>query len=153
MMSGDEILMRRCLELGRIALENGDAPVGSLIARNGEIVAEAIEAVKRKNDPSAHAEIEAVRAACAKLETLALRGCVLYTNIEPCWMCSYAIRQTGISRVAFGSPNKKIGGFNSEFRVLLDENLKLPPPEITAEILIEECNLLLAEFQNKRRQK
>lgn len=71
-MNFDEQMMCRCCELGKIAQENGDAPVGSLIVKNGEIIAEGIESVKLKNDPTAHAEIEAVRLACQKLETLDL---------------------------------------------------------------------------------
>ncbi len=151
-MTNDENFMRRCLELGRIALESGDSPVGSLIARNGAVIAEASEAVKRKKDPTAHAEIEAVRAACEKLKTLDLSDCVLYTNVEPCWMCAYAIKQTRIRRVVFGSRNEKVGGFSSKFQVLSDENLKLPP-EIAADILIEECNFLLGEFQKEKETK
>ncbi len=149
-MTIDEEMMCRCLELGKNALENGDAPVGSLIVRNGEIIAAGLESVKLKNDPTAHAEIEALRVACEKLKTLNLSNCVLYTNVEPCWMCSYAIRQTQISRIAFGSRNEKIGGFSSKFQVLLDENLKMPGPKIEAEILHEECELLLIEFQKRR---
>ncbi len=145
--------MRHRLELGRIALKSGDAPVGSVIVKNGEIIAEGIETVKLKKDPTAHAEIETVRAACEKLKTLDLSDCVLYTNVEPCWMCAYAIRQTRISRVVFGSRNEKVGGFSSKFKVLSDENLKLPPPEITADVLIEECELLLAEFQKRKETK
>ena len=150
-MTIDEQMMRRCLELGKLALENGDAPVGSLIVKNGEIIAEGIESVRAKNDPTDHAEIEAVRAACGKLETLDLSDCVLYTNVEPCWMCSYAIRQTQIGRVVFGSRNEKVGGFSSKFKVLRDENLKMPRPEIVADILREECEMLLTEFQNRRK--
>lgn len=148
-MSSDEDLMRRCLELGRIALENGDAPVGSLIVFDGRVIAEGIESVKSKNDPTAHAEIEAVREACRKLETLDLSGGTLYTNVEPCWMCSYAIRQTQIGKVVFGSRNVKVGGASSKFAVLRDENLKPPKPLIEAGILRQECERLLAEFQKK----
>ena len=133
-MNFDEQMMRRCGELGKIALEHGDAPVGSLIVKKGEIIAEGIESMKLKNDPTAHAEIEAVRSACQKLETLDLSECVLYTNVEPCWMCSYAIRQTRIRRIVFGIRNEKIGGFSSHFKVLSDENLKMPLPEIVAEL-------------------
>ncbi len=139
--------MRRCLALGRIAMTNGDAPVGSLIVRNGEILAEGIEAVRLKKDPTAHAEIVAVRAACKKLDTLNLSDCILYTNVEPCWMCAYAIRQTQIECVVFGIRNKKVGGFSSKFKVLTDENLKLPLPKIVGNILSQESKLLLNEFQ------
>lgn len=120
----DEDLMRRCLELGRIATRKGDAPVGSLIVSDGRIIAEGIESVKSKNDPTAHAEIEAIREACRKLNRLDLSGATLYTNIEPCWMCSYAIRQTRIGKVVFGSRNVETGGASSKFVVLRHEKLK-----------------------------
>lgn len=153
-MITDEEMMRRCLDLARVALEKGDSPVGSLIVKNSHIVARGTEAVKASSDPTAHAEIEALRAACERLQTLDLSGCVLYTNVEPCWMCSYAIRQTHITRVVFGLRNEKVGGLSSKFRVLVDDALRLPFPEIEAEILQEECRLLLVEYQRKtQRQK
>jgi len=146
-MFDDEDFMRRCLELGRIALSRGDAPVGSLIVLDEKIVAEGIESVKSKNDPTAHAEIEAVRGACRILNSLNLSGGTLYTNVEPCWMCSYAIRQTQISRVVFGSRNGGIGGASSKFAVLLDGNLKPPQPLIQSGVLLQECERLLNELR------
>jgi tRNA(adenine34) deaminase len=149
-MNKDEEMMRRCLDLGRIALGKGDAPVGSVLTRNSEIIAEGIEAVRAKNDPTAHAEIEALRFACEKLQTLDLLGSVLYTNIEPCWMCSYAIRQARLERVVFGIRNEKVGGFSSRYQVLADGNLRLPVPQIESGILQQECELLLAEYQKEK---
>jgi tRNA(adenine34) deaminase len=153
-MVTDEEMMRRCLDLARVALEKGDSPVGSLIVKNGRVVARGIEAVKARSDPTAHAEIEALRSACERLRTLDLSGSVLYTNVEPCWMCSYAIRQTQIARVVFGLRNEKVGGLSSKFRVLVDDALKSPLPKIEAEILHEECRLLLVEYRRRnQRQK
>ena len=150
MMTDDE-MMRQCLDLARVASEKGDSPVGSLIVQDGRIVARGIEAVKSRSDPTAHAEVEALRSACERLRTLDLSGSVLYTNVEPCWMCSYAIRQTRIARVVFGLRNEKVGGLSSKFRVLVDDALKLPLPDIEAGVLHEECRLLAAEFQQKNR--
>jgi tRNA(adenine34) deaminase len=153
-MMADEEMMRQCLDLARVALEKGDSPVGSLIVKDGRVVARGIEAVKARSDPTAHAEIEALRSACERLRTLDLSGSVLYTNVEPCWMCSYAIRQTRIARVVFGFRNEKVGGLSSKFRVLVDDALKSPLPEIEAEILHEECRLLLVEYRRRnQRQK
>lgn len=153
-MTTDDEMMRQCLYLARVALEKGDSPVGSLIVKDGRIVARGIEAVMARSDPTAHAEIEALRSACESLRTLDLSGSVLYTNVEPCWMCSYAIRQTRIARVVFGLRNEQVGGLSSKFRVLVDDALKLPLPEIEAEILHEECRLLLVEHQRRnQRQK
>lgn len=149
----DEDLMRRCLELGGEALAVGDAPVGSLIVKRGEIIAEGIEAVKSKKDPTAHSEIEAIRAACEKLHTLNLNDCDLYTNVEPCVMCAFAIRQTGIQRIVFGISNNEVGGANSKFAVLSDTGFpaKFAPPEICGGVLLEECEALRQRFEKVKK--
>lgn len=150
-MKNDEDFMRRCLELGRKAMDAGDAPVGSVIVIGGKIIAEGIEAVESKLDPTSHAEIEAVRTACEKLSSLDLRSATLYTNVEPCVMCAYAIRQTGIHTVIFGISNNEVGGVNSKFPVLTDQNFpaKLPPPKIQTDILAEDCENLWRDFLAK----
>ena len=147
----DKDFVRRCLELGRIALETGDAPVGSLIVLAGKIAGEGVESVKSKLDPTAHAEILAIRAACEKLQTLDLSGATLYTNVEPCVMCAFAIRQTGISVVVLGISNSEVGGANSKFPVLTDSNFpaKFAPPQIRKGILSEECEYLASEIKIK----
>ena len=148
-MKGDENFMQRCLELGRIALAAGDAPVGSLIVMAGKIVGEGIESVKSTLDPTAHAEILAVRAACERLGTLDLSGGVLYTNVEPCVMCAFAIRQTGIGAVVFGISNVQVGGANSICKILTDSKFpaKFAPPEIRSGISLAECENLRRDFQ------
>lgn len=145
-MTTDDVFMRHCLALARIAAQHGDAPVGSVLVMDGQIIAEGIESVLQKNDPTAHAEIGAVRPACLKLKTLNLTGSVLYTNVEPCWMYSYAIRQTGISRVVFGTSHVDVGGVYSAFPVLRDRRLPMPLPQIEDGSLLNECDQLLAEF-------
>ncbi|HVE57987.1 MAG TPA: nucleoside deaminase [Pyrinomonadaceae bacterium] len=152
-MKSDEDFMSRCLELGRAALAVGDAPVGTLIVIGGKIIAEGIEAVRAKNDPTAHAEIEAVRLACKKLNKLNLSGSTLYTNVEPCVMCAFAIRQTGIREVVFGLSNSDVGGATSKFPVLTDSDFpaKHDPPEIRAGVLRAECKQLLREFRALRK--
>ena len=152
-MKSDEDFMRRCLELGSAALAGGDAPVGSLVAIGGQVIAEGIEAVRAKNDPAAHAEIEAVRRACDALHSLDLSGAALYTNVEPCVRCAFAIRQTGIRKVVFGLSNSDVGGATSKFPVLTDSGFpaKHAPPEIRAGVLRAECENLLREFQAVRK--
>jgi tRNA(adenine34) deaminase len=152
-MKNDEDFMRRCLELGKTSMANGDAPVGSLVVFGGKVIAEGIEAVRAKNDPTAHAEIEAVRLACKKSGALDLSGATLYTNVEPCVMCAFAIRQTGIRTVIFGLSNSDVGGATSKFPVLTDSGFpaKHNPPEIRAGILRAECEHLLREFRELRK--
>ncbi len=93
--------MRRCLELAETAALAGDTAVGALIVCGDEIVGEGVERTRATHDPSAHAEVEAIRQACQHLETLDLQGCSLYSTVEPCVLCGYAIRRTGIARVPF----------------------------------------------------
>lgn len=152
-MTADENFMRRCLELGRLALENGDAPIGCIIVLNNRIIAEAVESVKSKNDPSAHAELLAVRIACKNLKTRDLSGATLFSNVEPCVMCAYAIRQTGIGAVVFGIRNNRVGGANSKFRVLTDPEFteKFPLPKIQTGVLLRGCETLWRQFEELRR--
>jgi tRNA(adenine34) deaminase len=140
--------MRRCLDLARRAAVSDDTWVGSLIVLKGQIIAEGIERVKGKNDLTAHAEIEAVKEACAKLASSNLEGCTLYTTAEPCFMCSQLIRQTRISQVVFGRRVPHIGGVTSKFPVLTDATCDKwsPPPVVVAGILADECEQLLQKI-------
>ena len=124
--------MQRCRQLAAEAVRGGDAPVGSLVVRDGTVVAEGVEAVKARTDVTAHAEILAVRGACAALGMFDLSGATLYTTTEPCVMCSYAIRQTRISKVVIEKRTEKGGGVTSQYPILTDESFPVggPPPEI-----------------------
>ena len=136
--------MRQCIELAKLARQNGDTPVGSIIVRDGNILAEGIEAVKTKFDITAHAEIEAIRRACRTLNSLDLRDCALYTTAEPCWMCSYAIRKTGISRVFIGAAVPQAGGASSHYPILTDSAISRWPtvPDVSFGVLREACECL-----------
>lgn len=129
----DQHWMRRAEELAAIAVQNGEAAVGTvLVSAQGECLAEAQEAVVAQNDPTAHAETLAIRIACQKLGKTDLAGCSLYTNVEPCLFCAYAIRITGIARVLIGRPIADIGGVTSSFPLLITRDIPdFPaPPEI-----------------------
>lgn len=115
--------MRRCLELAEEARERGDAPVGALITREGTVVAEASEQVKARQDVAAHAELIVIQEACEALGTMNLAGCTLVTNVEPCWMCSFAIREMGISQVVIGDAVAGIGGVTSPYPILTDDKV------------------------------
>ena len=133
--------MRRCLELAEIAAMAGDTAVGALIVRGGEVVAEGVERTRTILDPSAHAEVEAIRVACQRLDTLDLRGCVLYSTVEPCVLCGYAIRRTGIAHVVYGVPAGQAGACTSSYAILTDPDLEgwPPVPQITGGVLADEC--------------
>jgi len=151
-MLDDEYFMRRCLKLARRAMAIGEAPVGSLVVFDGRVVAEGIESVRLRSDVTAHAEIEAVRLACEKQQSLDLTGATMYTNVEPCWMCSFAIRRTDIGRVVFGSRNGEVGGVSSEFAVLSYANVPkwAGVPLIEQDVLRGECDALLRDFQSRK---
>lgn len=139
--------MRQAIRLARVALERGDAPVGSVVVREGHIIGEGAESVQSKNDLAAHAEAIAVRDACHRLSSLDLTGCTLYTTAEPCFMCSYVIRGARLARVVFGRSVPHIGGISSKHPILLDPDIPTwsQPPVVTTGVLDDECKVLFAE--------
>ncbi len=98
-------------------------------------------------DPSAHAEVQAIRAACRALGSTDLSGSTLYTTVEPCVLCAYVARRAGVSRVVYGVPAGQAGGLTSRYDLLADPALTgwPEPPEVIAGILAEECRALLQE--------
>ncbi len=126
-----ETWMRRCEALAQEARERGEAGVGSVIVQDDNLIAEAYEQVIAHQDIVAHAELLAIRQACQTLGTMDLTGCTLFTNIEPCWMCAFAIRETKISQVVIGTPVPDIGGATSRYPILTDPSIPgWPPPPI-----------------------
>jgi tRNA(adenine34) deaminase len=102
--------MRRALDLAREAAADGEVPVGAVVSRNDEIVAEARNAMRGSLDPTAHAEIEAIRAAAVKLGTSRLDDCTLWVTLEPCAMCAATISLARIHALRFGAEDPKGGG-------------------------------------------
>src|SRR5262245_64693285 len=133
--------MRRCIELARQAIASGDTPVGSLILDGDELVSEGIEAVRARHDATAHAEMEALRTAFARRRSRDLAGCTLYTSVEPCIMCAYAIRLARISVVVCGARGGDGGQPVSGHLVLTDERVapNRPPPLVVRDVLAQEC--------------
>jgi tRNA(adenine34) deaminase len=137
--------MRRCLELAARAARAGDTPVGALIVRGDDIVGEGVECVRATRDPSAHAEVDAIRKACRHLETVDLRGCSIYSTVEPCVLCGYAIRRAGIAHVIYGVAAGQAGAWTSSYAILADRALGGWPdvPTVTAGVLADECLAVL----------
>lgn len=120
----DEKLMKRCFELADEAKKRGDTAVGSLIAdASGEIVAEASER-NRTRDLFAHAELLVIQQAIKIRQTNDLTGYQLFTTNEPCFLCSFAIRQTSIARVVFARKTFEIGGISSNYPILSANDVK-----------------------------
>jgi tRNA(adenine34) deaminase len=118
-MKDDVYYIKRCEILSQKAAAKGEVPVGSVITKGDEIISEAIEASKNKNDITCHAELEAIRLAVKKLRTNDLSGCVIYSTHEPCIMCSYAIRFYKIKKVVFQHTVNYFGGSSSSMPLLL----------------------------------
>ena len=133
--------MRRCIELARQAIASGDTPVGSLIVDDDGLVSEGVEAVRARHDATAHAEMEALRTAFDRRRSRDLTGCTLYTSVEPCIMCAYAIRLARISVVVCGARAGDEGHTVSGHIVLTDERLapNRLPPVVLRDVLVQEC--------------
>lgn len=143
--SDDETFMRRCLVLAADALAQGETPVGAIVVRGTRVIGEGGERTRARHDPSAHAEVEAIRAACRLEGGVDLTGCTLHTTVEPCVLCAYVIRRCGVSRVVYGTRAGQAGGVTSRYDILVDGALAgwPPPPEIVAGVLERECREML----------
>ena len=133
--------MRRCIELAGQAIASGDVPVGSLIVDADELVSEGVEAVRARHDATAHAEMEALRTAFARRRSRDLTGCTMYTSVEPCVMCAYAIRLARISVVVCGARGSDGEQAVNGHIVLTDERVapNRPPPLVIRDVLTQEC--------------
>lgn len=105
--------MRRAIELSKKSVASGGGPFGAVIVKDEVIISEASNTVTQTNDPTAHAEVNAIRAACEKLKTFKLEGCELYTSCEPCPMCLSAAYWAGVEKIYFG--NSRIDAKNINF--------------------------------------
>lgn len=142
--------MRRALALACHAEAAGEVPVGAVVVQDGEVIGEGWNQPIRAHDPSAHAEMVAMRAAAAHLRNYRLPGTTLYVTLEPCAMCAGAIVQARVARVVFGATDPKAGAAGSVFQ-LLDSTVLNHRTEITSGVLGEECGRLLKDFFRSRR--
>jgi len=124
----DAAMMARCIALSKTATTEGEFPFACVIAKDGKVVVETTNRVARDGDVTRHAEIVAVSMAQKVLGTKDLSGCTLYTNVEPCAMCSFPIRETRISRVVYAIGSRLMGG-DSRWDVLGDAELSRVMPE------------------------
>jgi tRNA(adenine34) deaminase len=142
----DRKIMGRCIELAKLAATYGEFPYASVIAKNGEIVAEATNRVSRDKDVTRHAELIALSEAQKTLGSKTLRNCTLYTTVEPCPMCSFPIRETRIGRVVYSIRSPLMGGF-SKWNVLGDAEISNVMPEAFGEPVEVVGGVLLREAQ------
>ena len=149
-MDRDEQFMRLALDEAQKAMEAGEVPVGAVVVRGGEVIASAHNAPVGLRDPSAHAEILALRKAAAVEGNYRLAGTTLYVTIEPCLMCAGALVHARISRLVFGAADPKGGAAVSLYRVLEDGRLN-HRVEVAGGVLATECGEILSRFFREKR--
>ena len=143
--------MQEALVIAQGALNTGDVPVGALVVnREGVIIGRGSNEREANNDPTAHAEIVAIRNAAARLQTTRLDGCTLVVTLEPCAMCAGAIAQARISHLVFGTWDEKAGAVGSVWDVIRDPR-SLYKMEVTAGVLQNECAEILKKFFKAQR--
>ena len=146
----DEQVMQLALEEARRCLDHGDVPIGAAVTREGEVLAAAGNERESANDPTAHAEILALRAAAAALGSWHLEGCTLIVTLEPCAMCAGAVVLSRLDRVVFGASDPKAGFAGSLGNLVQDPRLN-HTVILTDGVLAEECGDLLRTFFQERR--
>lgn len=146
----DEYFMREALSLARAAECLGEVPVGALVVRDGIIVGRGFNSPIGESDPTAHAEIAALRDAGRNLENYRLPGCELFVTLEPCAMCAGAILHARLARVVYGARDYKTGVPGSVVDLFAVERLN-HHTEVLGGVLAEECGQMLSEFFAARR--
>ncbi|MBI1759530.1 MAG: nucleoside deaminase [Actinobacteria bacterium] len=138
--------MRRALVAARLATSWGDVPVGAIVLDpTGEVLAEGCNERELTGDPTAHAEVVAIRRAATRLGGWRLAGCTLVVTLEPCTMCAGAVVLSRLDRLVFGAIDQKAGAVGSLWDVVRDRRLN-HRPEVIGGVLAAECSAVLAEF-------
>lgn len=144
--------MQFALALAHESANNGEVPVGAIVVKNGEIIGRGSNAPISLHDPSAHAEIQAIRQAAAFLGNYRLVDCTLYVTLEPCAMCSGAIQHARIAKLVYGASDAKTGACGSVINLMAE--LKLNHHcEVIGGVLAAECGAVLTDFFKQRRSK
>jgi len=146
----DEDYMRQALKLATEAEREDEVPVGAVVVCNDRVIGRGGNSSVSRNDPSAHAEILALREAAAALGNYRLESCCLYVTLEPCVMCAGALVNARVSRLVFGARDLRFGGVRSKFRIA-DSDLLNHRVEIAEGVLGAECQELVQAFFRRRR--
>ncbi len=146
----DEDWMRAALELARTGAQAGEVPVGAVLVRDGICLAQAFNQPIARHDPSAHAEILALRQAGERVRNYRLTGSTLYVTLEPCAMCAAALVHARVARLVFGAYDPRVGAAGSVFQ-LADEPRFNHRLEVQGGVLAESCETLLRAFFRARR--
>lgn len=146
----DEDFMRIALSAARQAGERGEVPVGAVLVRAGEVIATGFNQPIAGHDPTAHAEIAALRAGAQALGNYRLPGCSLYVTLEPCAMCAGAMMHARLARVIYGATDPKTGACGSVLNLFAEEKLN-HHTQLTGGVLATECGTMLSAFFAGRR--
>ncbi len=146
----DERYMRDALASARRALAHGDVPVGAAVVKDGVVIARGRNARERDSDPTAHAEIVAIRRAARRLGSWRLSGCTLYVTLEPCAMCAGAMVLARLPRLVYGATDPK-AGFTGSLGDLVRHPRLNHRVDVTKGVLAAECGRILVEFFRERR--
>ncbi|MCR4304932.1 MAG: tRNA adenosine(34) deaminase TadA [Gallionella sp.] len=146
----DDSFMRAALELAGQAQAAGEVPVGAVVVRDGVIIGRGFNAPISRHDPSAHAEMMALRDAAQRLGNYRLADCELFVTLEPCLMCAGAIMHARIARVVYGAGDPKTGACGSVLDAFAEPRLN-HHTEVAGGLLAEECGAMLSDFFAKRR--
>jgi tRNA(adenine34) deaminase len=146
----DAMWMEQALAQARAALQQGEVPVGALVIKDGEILGAGHNRNLLDRDPTAHAEIVALRQAAARLGNHRLPGCTMYATIEPCAMCAGALIHARIGRLVYGAADPKAGAAGSVLQVLNHPRLN-HQMEVTAGVLADKCSEILQDFFRHKR--
>ncbi|TFW19911.1 tRNA adenosine(34) deaminase TadA [Duganella callida] len=149
-MASDDVYMRLALEQAQQAWDLGEVPVGAVVVRDGEVIAVGCNQPIGSHDPTAHAEIVALRAAAEKLGNYRLPGCELYVTLEPCVMCSGAMMHARLARVVYGAADPKTGACGSVVNLFGQERLN-HHTGVTGGVLADACGAMLKGFFAARR--
>ena len=148
----DTEYMQIALDLARQAALNGEVPVGAIIVKDGVIIGSGSNAPIGLHDPTAHAEIIAMRQAAQHLGNYRLIDCTLYVTLEPCAMCSGAMQHARIAKLVYGASDPKTGACGSVIDLMSESKLN-HHTEVVGGVLAEECGAVLTEFFKQRRNK
>jgi len=146
----DNTFMQMALSLAKEAAQNGEVPVGAIVVKDGIIIGRGSNAPIAQHDPSAHAEIQAMRDAAKNIGNYRLVDCTLYVTLEPCAMCAGAIQHARIARLVYGASDPKTGACGSVINLMAEERLN-HHTEVTGGVMAQECGSLLSQFFAGRR--
>lgn len=146
----DELLMQAAIDLAHQAAALGEVPVGAVVVKDGVIIGRGRNAPIAQHDPTAHAEIQAMREAAQYLGNYRLVDCTLYVTLEPCAMCSGAIQHARIARLVFGANDPKTGCCGSVLDLMSEARLN-HHCEVIKGVMAEECGKILSDFFKQRR--